>query len=59
MVLFLGIAQMFFFFHQINSRYFRSTVLTENSLVNSLSCIMLPEADLRPHQTSKIELLGK
>ena len=37
MVLLVDIAQLCFF-HQINSRHFRSTVLTENNLVNSFSC---------------------
>ena len=58
MVLLVDIAQLCFF-HQINSRYFRSTVLTENNLVNSFSCDIFPETDLRPRQTSKMELLRK
>ena len=58
MVLLVDIAQLCFF-HQINSRYFRSTVSTENNLVNSFSCDILPEADLKPRQTSKMELLIK
>ena len=58
MVLLVDIAQLCFF-HQRNYRYFRSTVLTENNLVNSFSCDILPEADLKPHQRSKMELLKK
>ena len=57
MVLLVDIAQLCFF-HQINSRYFRSTVLIENNLV-SFSRDILPEADLEPRQTSKMELLRK
>ena len=57
MVLLVDIDQLCFF-HQINSRYFRSTVLTVNNLV-SFSCDILPEADLEPRQTSKMELLRK
>ena len=55
------------FFSRNKSRYFRSTVLTENNLVNSqisqfrkqfsFSCDIFPEPDLRPRQTSKMELL--
>ena len=55
MVLLTDIAELWFF-SPSKFQIFQITVLTENNSVNSFRVFSCPEADLRPHQPSKIAL---